>query len=72
MEFTQAVLSKPSKPVLVQIILNTEAKLGLQIAKLTTEVKDLMADSKKLKADVAIVRSMNSKFVERVVATDRQ
>ena len=72
MEFTQAVLSKPNKPVLVQIILNTEAKLGLQIAKLTTEVKDLLADSKKLEADLAIVRNMNSKFVERVVATDRQ
>ena len=33
---TEAVLNKLSKPELVQIILNTEANLGLQIAKPTT------------------------------------
>ena len=52
---TEAVLNKLSKPDLVQIILNTEANLGSQIAKLTTEVKDLLDHSKKLEADVAIV-----------------
>ena len=66
---TEAVLNKLSKPELVQTILNTEANLGSQIAKLTTEVKDLLAHSKKLEADVAIVRNVNSKLVERVVAT---
>ena len=43
---TEAVLNKLSKPELVQIILNTEANLGSQIAKLTTEVKDLLDHSK--------------------------
>ena len=52
---TKAVLNKLSKPDLVQIILNTEANLRSQIAKLTTEVKDLLDHSKKLEADVAIV-----------------
>ena len=37
---TEAVLNRLSKSGLVQIILNTEANLGSQIAKLTTEVKD--------------------------------
>ena len=69
---TEAVLNKLSKPELVQIILNTEANLGSQIAKLTTEVKDLPAHSKKLEADLAIVRNLNSKLVERVVATEGQ
>ena len=69
---TEAVLNKLSKPELVQIILNTEANLGSQIAKLTTEVKDLLAYSKKLEADVAIVRNVNNKLVERVVATERR
>ena len=69
---TEAVLNKLSKPDLVQIILNTEANLGSQIAKLTTEVKDLLDHSKKLEADVAMVRNINSKLVERVVATERQ
>ena len=69
---TEAVINKLSKLELVQIILNTEANLGSQIAKLTTKVKDLLAHSKKLEADVAIVRNVNSKLVERVVATERQ
>ena len=69
---TEAVLSKLSKPKLIQIILNTEANLGSQIAKVTTEVKDLLAHSKKLEADVAIVGNVNSKLVERVVATEHQ
>ena len=72
MELTQAVFNKLSKPELVQIILNTEANLGSQIAKLTTGIKDLLAHSKKLEAHVAIVRNVNSKLVGRVVATERQ
>ena len=69
---TEAVLNKLSKPDLVQLILNTEVNLGLQIAKLPTEIKDLLANSKKLEADVTIVKNMNSKLVERVVVTERQ
>ena len=69
---TEAVLNKLSKPELVQIILNTEANLGSQIAKLTTEVKDLLAHSKKLEADVAIVKNVSSKLAERVVANECQ
>ena len=46
--------------------------MGSQIAKLSTEVKDLPDHFKKLKADVAIVRNVNSKLVERVVVTERQ
>ena len=68
----EALLNKLGKPELVQIILNTEANLGPQIAKVTTEVKDLLAHSKKLETDVAIVRNVNRKLVERVVATERQ
>ena len=52
--------------------MNTEANLGPQISKLTTEVKDLQAHSKKLEVDVAIVRKKKSKLVERVVVTEGQ
>ena len=69
---TEAVLDKLSKPELLQIILNTEANLGSQIAKLTTEVKNLLDHPKKLEADVAIVRNVNDKLVESVVLTERQ
>ena len=43
----ETVLNKLSKHYLVQLILNTEASLGSQIAKLTTELGDLLAHSKK-------------------------
>ena len=69
---TWAVLNKLSKPEVVQIILNTEANLGSQITKLTTEVKNLLDHSKKLGAHMVIVRNVISKLVERVVATERQ
>ena len=69
---TEAVLNKLSKPELVQIILNTEANLGSEIATLTTEVKNLLDHSKTLEADVAIVRNVNNKLVERVVLIKRQ
>ena len=59
---TEAVLKKLSKPELVQIILDTEANFGSQIAKLTTEVKNLLDHSKKLEADVAIVRNVNNNW----------
>ena len=62
---TENVLNKLSEPDLVQLILNTGANLVSQIAKLTTEVKDLLVHSKKLEADVAIVRNVYSKLVER-------
>ena len=57
---TEGDLNKLSKPELVQTILNTEANLGSQIDKLTTEVKDLLAYSKELETDVTIVRNVNS------------
>ena len=70
--YTQAILNELSKPDLVQIILNTEANLGSQFSKLTTEVKDFPEHSKKLEVEVAIDRNVNSKLIERVVATERQ
>ena len=45
---TQAVLNKLSKPGLVQLISNTEANLGSQIPKLIIEVKDFLAQFKKI------------------------
>ena len=69
---TEAALKKISKPDHVRLMLNTEVNLGLQIAKLTTEVKDMLAHSKKLDADFAIVSNVNNNLVEIVVATKCQ
>ena len=66
---TVAVLNKLSRTDLVQLILNTEVNLESQIAELTT---DLLAHSKKLEADLTIVRNVNSKLVERVMTSELQ
>ena len=43
-----------------------------ETAKKITEVKDLLAHSKRLETDVGIVRNVSSKLVESVVVTERQ
>ena len=64
---TEASLNKLTKPELLQIILNTEPNLDAQISDLFTKVKDMLNHFKKLEADVAIVRNVNNKFVERLI-----
>ena len=69
---TEAVLNKLTKPELVQLLLNTKANMGAQISTLTAEVKDLSSYLKKLEADVAIVKNVNSRLLEQLVRTKRQ
>ena len=69
---TEAVLSKLRKFELVQLVLQTEASLASQITNLTTEVKDLLGYFKKLEADLAVTKNVNSKLMERVVQAERQ
>ena len=51
---TDTALNQFGKSDLVKLILTTEAYLESQIAKLTTEVKDLLPHSKTLEAEVDI------------------
>ena len=69
---TEAVLKKLTKPELVQFFLNSEANMGAQISTLTAEVKELSSYLKKLKADVVIVKNVNSRLVEQLVQTERE
>ena len=50
----ETVLNKLIKPELVQLLLNTKAKMGAQISTLTTEVKELNNCLKNLEADFEI------------------
>ena len=68
---TEAVLNKLTKPELVQLLLKTEATLGSQITDLSKEIKCTLTHLKKLEADIAVVRTVNHRFVERVVKTER-
>ena len=56
---TEAVLNKLTKPELVQLLLKTEATLGLQITDLSKEIKDILTHLNKLKADIAVARTGN-------------
>ena len=69
---TEAVLNKLTKPELVQLLLKTEATLGSQITDLSKEIKDTLTYSKMLEADIAVVKTVNNRLVERVIKTERQ
>ena len=69
---TEAVLNKLTKPKLVQLPLKTEDALSSQIIDLSKEIKDTLTHLKKLEADIAVVRTVNNRLVERVVKTERR
>ena len=54
---TEAVLNKQTKPELVQLLLNSQANIGVQIFTLITQFKELNNYFKKLEADV--VKNVN-------------
>ena len=60
----EAVLNKLSKSELVQLVLQTEARLASQITNLTTEVKNLLGYFKKLESDLTVTKNVNSKLRE--------
>ena len=68
---TGTVLSKLTKPELVQLPLKTEATLGSQISDLSKEIKQTIIHLKRLEADIAVVRTANNRLVLRLVRTKR-
>ena len=62
---TETFLNKLTKPELVQLLLNTEANIEAQISTPTADVKELSSYLKKLEADVAIVKNVNSRLFEQ-------
>ena len=69
---TEAVLNKLTKPELVQLLLKTEATPGSQITDLPKEIKDTLTYLKKLEANIALVKTVNDRLVERFTKTERQ
>ena len=68
----QAVLKKATKHDLIQLILGTEATLDSQIPYLSKKVKDTLTHFKKLETDIAAVKTVNNRFVERLFKIKRQ
>ena len=69
---TEAVLNKLTKPELVQLLLKTEPTLGSQITDLSKDIKETLTYLTKLEADIAAVKTVNDRLVERVIKTERQ
>ena len=68
---TEAILNKLSKAELIQLPLNTEANMGAPIATLTAAIKEISNHLNKLRADVAVTKSVNSQLVDQLVETER-
>ena len=68
---TEAVLKKLTKPESIQLLLKTETTLGSQIADLSKEVKDSLTHFKKLEVDIAVVRAIEDRLVDRIVKIER-
>ena len=70
---TEAFLNKiSSEPELIQLLLNTEAKIGTHIATLTAEIKEINNHQNKLEADVAATKNLNFRLVDQLIETERQ
>ena len=69
--YTKAALNKLIKRELVQLLPKTEATLGSQITYLSWEGKDNLIYLKQLQADIAVVKTVNERLVERVVKKER-
>ena len=55
-----------------EAVLKTEATLGSQVTDLSKEIKDALIHCKKLEEDIAVVRTVSDRLVERVVKTEKQ
>ena len=69
MAHTEATLKGLNKPDVIKLVLQLESEMNKE---LTSEIKDLVAQIKKVEADVAIVKNVNEKLVNQLIETERQ
>ena len=72
MVHTDATLKGLNKPDLIKLLLQLELEMNSDIKELTSEIRDLVAQMKKVEADVAIVKNVNEKLVSQLIKTKRQ
>ena len=60
-----------NKPDLIKLVLQLELKVNSNIKELTSEIRDLATQIKKVEADVAIVKNVNEKLVNQLIETER-
>ena len=76
MVHTEAILKGLNKPNLIKLVLQLELEMNSDIKELTSEIRDLAVQMKKVEADVAIVKNVNKKLliinVNQLIETERQ
>ena len=70
MVHTEATLKGLNKPDLIKLVLQLESKMNSDVKELTSEIRDLVGQMKKVKADVAIVKNVNEKPVNQLIKTE--
>ena len=61
-----------NKPDLIKRVLQLESEMNSDIKELTSEIRDLVTQMKKVEADVAIVKNENDNLVNQLIETERQ
>ena len=72
MVHTEATLKGWNKPDLIKLVLQLESEMNSNITELTSEIRELVAQMKKVETDVAIVKNVNEKLVNQLIETERQ
>ena len=63
MVHTEATLKDLKKPDFIKLVLQLESEMNSDIKYLTSEIRHLVTQMKKVEVDVAIVKNVNQKVV---------
>ena len=72
MYLSEEALRKLTEDGLANVSLEYQNKFTLTLARIESDIGNLRKDLKKVEADLAITRNVNSKLRERVVSLERQ
>ena len=67
----ETTLKGLNKLDLIKLVLQLESEMNSDIKELTSEIRDLVTQMKKVKADVAIVKNVNEKLVNQLIKTEQ-
>ena len=70
--FLEAILKGLNNPDLIKLVLQLESEMNCDIKELTSEIRELGTQMKKVEADVAIVKYVNQKNVNQQVKMGRK
>ena len=68
----EVTFKRLNKPDLIKLMLQLESEINSDIKKLTSEIRDLVIQMKKVEADVAVVKNLDQKLVDQLIKTERQ